>query len=206
MKKSDLYQILTGVFVGTLLISNILASKTFAINDIILPSAVIIFPIVYVINDILAEIYGFKKARSVILLGFCMNLFAVFAYNISILLPAPSFSTETAEAFKLVLGNTPRILLASFTAYIIGSLVNAKIMEYLKLKFENKLMFRCVVSTIAGESLDALIFITIAFLGTMSMNNLITMIIAQATFKVLFEVIFYPFTKLVISKVKLLKD
>lgn len=166
----------------------------------------IIFPIVYIVNDVLAEIYGFRKTRNIIYLGFFINLLAVFVYNIAILLPAPSFAVETADAFKLVLGNTPRILLASFSAYIVGSLVNAKVMEYLKKKFEKNLMFRCMTSIVIGESLDAIIFISIAFGGMMSVNSIIIMIVAQAIFKILFEIIFYPITRVAISKIKLLND
>lgn len=135
-----------------------------------------------------------------------MNLIAVFFYNIALLLPSPTSNSDISDAFKLVLGNTPRILLASFSAYIIGSLVNAKIIEYMKKKFENKLMLRCIVSTIFGEGLDALIFITIAFAGSMPFTTLITMILGQALFKILFEVMFYPFTKITITKIRLLKD
>lgn len=134
-----------------------------------------------------------------------MNLIAVFFYNIALLLPSPTPNSDISDAFKLVLGNTPRILLASFSAYIIGSLVNAKIMEYMKKKFENKLMLRCIVSTIFGEGLDALIFITIAFAGSMPFTTLITMILGQALFKISFEVMFYPFTKITITKIRLLK-
>lgn len=98
-----------------------------------LPCAVIIFPVVYIVNDVLAEIYGYKKARKVIFLGFLLNLLAIICYQISIMLPAPVYFTGS-EAFATVLGNTSRVLLASFTAYIIGSLVNAYLMTYLKEK------------------------------------------------------------------------
>lgn len=204
--KTQLYQVLTGVFVACLLISNILASKTFTLGNFILPTAVIIFPIVYIVNDVLAEIFGYKKTRNVVYLGFILNALAVGAYSIAILLPAPVFATEGAEAFALVLGSTWRLLLASFSAYLIGSLVNAKIMVKLKEKSENKLMFRCVLSTLFGEGIDALIFITIAFVGTMPVQDLLIMIIAQATFKTLFEVVFYPITRVVIGRIKTLAD
>jgi uncharacterized integral membrane protein (TIGR00697 family) len=204
--KTQLYQILTGVFVACLLISNILASKTFTIGSIVLPTAVIIFPLVYIVNDVMAEIYGFRKARNIILLGFVLNLVAVISYSIAIALPTPVFATESAEAFAIVLGSTWRVLIASFSAYLVGSLVNARIMVKMKQHLENQLMLRCIFSTLIGEGLDALIFITIAFAGTMPVNNLIVMIIAQAMFKTVFEIICYPATRLTIKKINTLAD
>ena len=204
--KTELYQILTGVFVACLLISNILAARTFVIADVVLPTAVIIFPIVYIVNDVLAELYGFQKTKKIVWLGFFLNLFAVLAYTIAMKLPAPAFATETAEAFAVTLGTTGRILVASVAAYLVGSLINAKVMEVMKAKFEKYLMARCVVSTLVGEGLDAIVFITIAFIGTMSGADLIVMIIAQATFKTVFEIIFYPATKYVINKAKTLAE
>jgi uncharacterized integral membrane protein (TIGR00697 family) len=186
-------------------LSNILAVKTFTLGGITLPTAVIVFPLVYIINDVLAEIYGYEKAKRVIYLGFIVNAFAVLAYTIAIHLPAPDYMSEVAASFEMVLGNTFRMLLASFSAYIIGSLVNAKIMVKLKEKYEHHLMARCMTSTFFGEGIDALIFITIAFIGTMPATTLLTMIIAQALFKTAFEFICYPVTKKVINKIKLLE-
>lgn len=206
MSKTKLYAILTGVFVACLLVSNVLASKTFTFGEVILPTAVIIFPLVYIVNDVLAEIYGFKKTRNIIILGFVLNLFAVIAYNIAIALPAPIFALEGAEAFATVLGSTARILLASFAAYLIGSLINARVMVLMKERFKDKLFARCLGSTFVGEGIDAVIFITIAFVGTMSGVDLITMIVAQTLFKVGFEFILFPLTRYVIKRVRELPD
>lgn len=203
--KTELFSILTALFCTSLIISNILAFKTFSIYEITLPCAVIIFPIVYVVNDVLAEIYGYEKARRVIFLGFILNLLAVICYQIAIVLPAPSYFTGQ-EAFATVLGNSLRILLASFAAYIIGSLVNAKIMTVMKVKAEKNLFLRCITSTLCGEGLDAIIFITIAFYGTMPAIALITMIIAQALFKTVYEIIIYPVTRKVIADIKKMPD
>ena len=126
MTKTELYAILSGVFTACLIVSNIIAGKTFDFFSFVLPCGVIIFPIIYIVNDVLAEVYGYEKARNVILLGFFMNLLAVIAYNITIILPAPVFF-ENSEAFGIVLGSTLRLLVASFIAYLVGSLVNAKI-------------------------------------------------------------------------------
>ncbi len=205
LTKTDLYAILVGIFCAGLIISNIIASKTFEFFWITLPCGVIIFPLIYIVNDVLAECYGFKKARRAIYLGFFMNLIAVICYNITMFLPAPAYFTADA-AFHTVLGSTLRLLIASFAAYLIGSLINAKLMVYLKGKYENKLFFRCISSTFAGEGMDALIFITIGFLGTMPLFALLTMIVAQALFKTAYEVVVYPVTRKVIQNVKALDD
>ena len=205
LTKTDLYAIFTGVFTASMIVSNIIAGKTFDFFSFVLPCGVVIFPIVYVINDVLAEIYGYKKARRVIILGFFMNLIAVICYNITIWLPAPVFF-ENSEAFGIVLGSTFRLLIAGFAAYLVGSLVNARLMVYLKKWDEEKLFLRCILSTLFGEGLDALIFITIGFFGTMPTDALIVMVIAQALFKTAYEIIVYPLTKVVIGKVKELPD
>lgn len=201
MTKTELYAILTGIFTASLIVSNIIAGKTFDFFSFTLPCGVVIFPVIYIVNDVLAEIYGYEKARKVILLGFFMNLVAVICYQITILLPAPAFF-ENSEAFSIVLGSTFRLLVASFAAYLAGSLVNAKVMVYLKKWDENKLFFRCIVSTLFGEGLDAIVFIFIGFLGTMPLEALLLMIVAQALFKTVYEIIVYPLTRTVIFKVR----
>lgn len=197
--KSELFTALTGLFIGCLLISNVLASKTFTFWGLVLPTAVIIFPVVYIVNDVMAEIFGFQRAKRIIYTGFMINLLAVLCYNIAILLPAPEFAIEGANAFAITLSSTWRVLIASLAAYIVGSITNSYIMVKMKEKSEKNLMLRCIISTLAGEGLDALFFITIAFIGTMPITNLLVMIVAQAIFKTLFEVVVYPITKLVIK-------
>ena len=205
MTKTELYAILTGIFTASLIISNIIAGKTFVFFQVVLPCGVVIFPVIYIVNDILAEVYGYEKARNVIILGFFTNLVAVICYTVTMLLPAPAFF-ENSQAFSIVLGSTPRLLLASFSAYLVGSLVNAKLMVYLKSWDENKLFFRCIASTFFGEGLDAVVFILIGFFGTMPMEALLLMIVAQALFKTVYEIIVYPVTRIVIFKVKELPE
>ena len=205
LTKTELYATLTGVFTACLIVSNIIAGKTFDFFSFTLPCAVIIFPIIYIVNDVLAEVYGYQKARRVILLGFFMNLVAVICYNVTIWLPAPVFF-ENSEAFSVVLSSTLRLLIASFVAYLVGSLVNAKLMVYLKKWDGDKLFFRCIVSTLFGEGLDAIIFIFIGFYGTMPFEALLMMIVVQALFKTCYEIIVYPLTRYVIGSVKSLPD
>ena len=199
MKKDDLYGILSGVFCTSLIVSNILAFKTFVIGSVVLPTAVILFPVVYITNDILSEVFGFARTQKVIMTGFAMNVLAVICYNIAIALPEPPFF-EGQEAFRMILSNTFRVLVASMVSYIVGSLANARVME--KMKNGESLFNRCVLSTFIGEGLDALIFITIAFIGTMPLSSLMVMIVCQALFKTLYEIICYPFTRTIIRKVK----
>ena len=205
LTRTELYATLTGIFTACLIVSNIIAGKTFDFFSFVLPCGVIIFPVIYIVNDVLAEVYGYEKTRNVILLGFFMNLVAVICYTITIWLPAPVFF-ENSEAFSVVLGSTFRLLVASFAAYLVGSIVNAKLMVYLKKWDEDKLFFRCIVSTLFGEGMDALIFITIGFLGTMPIEALILMIVMQALFKTVYEIIVYPLTRVVIARVKALPE
>ncbi len=205
LTKTELYAYLTGIFTASLIISNIIAGKTFDFFSLTLPCGVIIFPLIYIVNDVLAEVYGYEKARKVILLGFFMNLIAVICYNITIMLPAPVFF-EASDAFSVVLGSTLRLMIASFAAYLVGSIVNAKAMVYLKEWDEEKLFFRCILSTLFGEGIDAIIFIIIAFWGTMPVEALLIMIVAQALFKTIYEIIVYPVTKTVIVRIKALPE
>ena len=205
MAKTELYAMLCGIFTASLIVSNIIAGKTFDFFSFTLPCGVVIFPVIYIVNDVLAEIYGCEKARKVIILGFLMNIVAVICYQITILLPAPVFF-ENSEAFSIVLGSTFRLLIASFAAYLVGSIVNAKLMVYLKKWDEDKLFFRCIVSTLFGEGLDAIVFIFIGFLGTMPLEALLLMIVAQALFKTIYEIIVYPLTRTVIIKIRELPE
>ena len=200
----ELYPIITALFCGCLLISNILASKTFSLYDIILPCGVVIFPIVYIVGDVLTEIYGFALAKRTIILGFIINVIAIVAYQIAIFLPGTD--PVSSHAFSIILGSTPRILIASFISYLIGSYVNAYFMKVLKERYTDYLFARCSISTLFGEGLDAILFISIAFAGTMPNDVIITMIICQGTFKILYEIIVYPITRAVINWMKSLDD
>ena len=200
----ELYPIITALFCGCLIISNILASKTFSLYDIILPCGVVIFPLVYIVGDVLTEIYGFTLAKRTIYLGFIINLIAVIAYQIAIFLPGTDLATS--NAFSIILGSTPRILVASLISYLVGSYVNAYFMKILKDRYTEYLFARCSISTLFGEGLDAIIFITIAFAGLMPNEVLITMIICQGAFKIIYEIIVYPITRTVINWIKSLDD
>ena len=130
---------------------------------------------------------------------------AIVCYNIVILLPTPSYF-QNADAYSVVLGTTLILFLAGVVAYIVGSLVNSKLMVRLKKWDEKKLFVRCVSSTFVGESLDAVIFLSLGFFGTMPIQALIIMIVTQAFFKTVYEVIVYPVTRYVILFIKKLPE
>lgn len=204
LNKTFLFTALSTLFVGSLLIANIIAFKLFEFWKFTLPAAVIIFPIVYIVNDVLAEVYGFRNARRVILLGFAINLLAVIAYNISMALKAPVWF-EGAEAFNTVLSSTSRVLIASFSAYLIGTTLNSYVITKMRGANpigEGGLFTRVMVSTVIGETVDAIIFITIAFIGTMPIKDLLIMIAAQAATKTIYEFMVFPCTKALVNYVK----
>lgn len=205
MTKQKLLTIAAAIYCGCLLVSNVIAGKTFDAGVASLPCAVVIFPVVYILNDLLTEVYGFKTARAVIFTGFAANLIAIAAYSATIALPGSEFFNGQA-AFETVLGNTPRLLLASMAAYLAGSLVNAKIMQIMKSRWDGKLMLRCVGSTFVGETIDASLFITIGFVGTMPVESLAAMVVAQAVFKTVYEIVVYPLTRAAIMKAKELPE
>lgn len=197
-KKMDVYMVLTAVYCVALVVSNIISNRTFEIAGFMLPSAVIVFPVVYIINDVLTECFGFKMAKKTIWMAFFLNLMSVIFFNIAINLPTSTDFTS----YNIVLGNTLKPLIASLIAYLIGSFVNAKIMDYLKTR--SGLMVRCIASTLFGESIDAMIFISIMFLGILNPAIVLQMIITQALVKTVYEIILYPVTKYVISRINLI--
>ena len=187
---------LVSIYCVALVVSNIISNRTFEIGQLMLPSAVIAFPIIYIINDILTECYGFKLASKAIWTAFALNLMAVVFFNIAVNLP----TTTDYSSYNIVLGNTLRPLIASVLAYLVGSFVNAKIMDVLR--NHNSLMLRCVLSTLLGETIDAIIFISIMFIGVMDFKVVCVMIGTQAIAKTLYEIVIYPITKKVISAIK----
>lgn len=195
-KKINIYITLLSLYCVALVVSNIISNRTFEIGQFMLPSAVIVFPIIYIVNDVLTECYGFKMASQAIWTAFGLNLMAVVFFNIAVNLP----TTTDYSSYNIVLGNTLKPLIASVLAYLVGSFVNAKIMD--TLRNHKSLMLRCVLSTLFGETIDATIFISIMFIGVMNFKIVCTMIITQAIVKTLYEIIVYPVTKKVIKTIK----
>jgi uncharacterized integral membrane protein (TIGR00697 family) len=166
------------------------------------PAGVMIFPISYIINDVVAEVWGYRKARLIIWTGFLMNLIAVLFYFLSVNWPAAPF-WQNQEAFANVLSSTPRIAMASLLAYLVGSFINAYIMSRVKILTKgNGFSFRAILSTLFGEGADSAIFITVAFAGIIPYHQLPWMIVTQAIIKTLFEVVLLPLTIYVVKLIK----
>ena len=201
-KVSVLFMLAGILFAATLLISNIIASKIMMLGPLAVPAGVLVFPLAYILNDLVTEVWGFGKARLVIWTGFAVNLLAVFFFSIGIAVPAAPF-WEGQEAFADVLGSTPRIVAASLVAYLVGSFLNAWVMSRFKVMTQGKgFSGRAILSTIAGEGVDAAIFITVAFAGLFPVSALLTMVVTQALVKTAFEIIVLPLTVVAVKKIK----
>lgn len=200
---SRLFMCIGIIFVTCLLLSNLIAGKMWAVTEnITLPAAVILFPLTYIIGDVFTEVYGFRKARTVIWLGFACSFFAVLIYLITIALPHPGY-WENQDAYAAVMGTTPRVAIASFAGYLFGEFSNSIILSRLKVATKGKnLWMRTILSTVVGEGLDSVIFIMISFWGTMDNFVVLQMILFQYLFKVSYEVIFTPLTYLVVKAIK----
>ena len=210
MKKTKLTQqtlfvVLVAIFVGCLLISNVLAGRVFTVyKNWTLTGGVFLFPIVLVVNDILSEVYGMKKIKLAVYCGFGINILAVLMYTFVNILPSPIWFTDVALSYKMALGTTFRTLLASLSAYLVGNLLNAYVMVKLKAMNNNKFQTRAIISTVIGEIFDSVIFATIMFIGVMSLKEILFMIILQAVVKTGIELLVLPITtKLCNQAVKL---
>ena len=203
--------LVTAVFVTTLIISNIIAVKLVQIGSLYLPAAVVVFPVAYIFGDILTEVYGYARARRAIWTGFFCNFLAVIVIWIAGILPAAPFwtagvydSPEAAQqAYQAILGFTPRLLLASFTAYLLGEFINSYVLARLKVKTGGRFLWaRTITSTLVGEGADSAVFITIAFAGIFEGAALGQAILSQWSFKVAYEILATPLTYLVVNRLK----
>lgn len=206
-KSSYLYTFLAAVFCTALIVSNIIAGKLWAAPfGRVFTTGVWLFPIVYIVGDVIPEVYGLQKARRIIILGFLMNVFAVAFFYLCLKLPAPIF-WENQAAFETVLGFTPRLLLASFVGYLVGTNVNAYVMVIMKKLTKGRWLWsRTITSTLFGESIDTVLFASIAFWGTMPTSALGNLIVSMAAFKILYETCATPLTYIVVNWVKKLEE
>ena len=190
------------LFAICLLMANILATKIILIGPWAAPAGVLIFPIAYIINDVIVEVWGYKKARLIIWSGFAVNILAVLFFSLAILVPAAPF-WKNQEAFSTILGSIPRIILASLMAYLIGSFLNAFVMSRVKVLMKGRdFSVRAILSTLVGETADSMIFISIAFAGLLPVNILMGMVLTQACIKTVYEILVLPFTIIVVNWVK----
>jgi uncharacterized integral membrane protein (TIGR00697 family) len=221
MRVYKYFPFVTAIFVTSLVVSNIIAVKLASFGALnlgagrtlflYLPAAVIVFPVAYIFGDVLTEVYGYVRARQVIWIGFACNLLAVAAIGLAGLLPPAPFwnlgvysSAEAAQlAYLAILGFAPRLLLASFVAYLFGEFLNSFILAKLKVATQGRhLWVRTIGSTLVGELADSAIFITIAFLGILPAASLVPVIITQWLFKSAYEALATPLTYVVVNFLK----
>ncbi len=190
------------IFVSVLLISNVASSKIVAFGPFDFDGGTLLFPLSYIFGDILTEVYGYKKSRKIIWLGFMMNILMALVFMAVVALP-PAAEGSNHEAFKAVLGWTPRIVLGSIIAYMIGEFSNSYVLAKMKIWMTGRMLWaRTIGSTLIGEGIDTVIFILIAFYGQMPNSLLITIILSNYIFKVGVEVVFTPITYAIVGFLK----
>jgi len=192
-----------GLFFAVCLITaNIVSQKLIRVGGFDITAGLLVFPITYIINDLIAEVWGYRKMRLIIWNGFLMNFFVVLIFRLSIWAPAsPHFMHQSS--FALILHSTERITVASFIAFLFGSFLNAYVMSKMKiLQHGRHFSVRAVASTIVGEGADSLIFITIAFSGILDRHELMVLIVTQAGLKTAYEILALPLTNYIVRRVK----
>lgn len=196
------YPTVIAVFCGLLLISNIGATKLIAFGPIITDGGAFLFPLVYIVGDILSEIYGLRAARRAIYTGFGLAILAAATFwVVDLSPPAPGY--ENQAAFGAVLGFVPRIVAASLAGYLVGQLLNAFVLVKIKERTREKaLWLRLVSSTIVGELADTVVFCTVAFYGVITGAEFINYVVTGYVYKCLVEIVFLPVTYRVIKAMK----
>ena len=210
MKKENLvsvpFMVLGIVFCVCLVAANFLETKVVQLGPISVTAGLLVFPISYIINDCIAEVWGFRKARLIIWMGFFMNFMVVALGQIAVALPAAPF-WKGEESFDFVFGLAPRIAAASLTAFLAGSFINAYVLSRMKLMSKGKnFSLRAILSTVAGESADSLLFFPLAFGGLMPVGELAKMMLVQVVLKTLYEIIILPVTIRVVNYIKRVDD
>ena len=202
MTYSHRFVFIAALFVTILVTSNILAVKLIEVAGLVLPAAIILFPISYILGDVLTEVYGYSQTRRVIWLGFLLNLVAVTAIWAAGLIPAAGF-WQGQGAWTTIFGQVPRILAASFIAYLIGEFANAYVLAKIKIATGGKMLWlRTIGSTIIGQGLDSAVFITLAFAGVIPAPAIIAAIVGQWFVKSAYEAAATPLTYAVVGYLK----
>ena len=201
-KYSFLQLALTILNVSCLLISNVIVFKEMTIGPFTMTGAMITFPITYILSDVFSEVYGYKWSRITCYFAFAMNLLMVLVFQLGIALPA-SATFAGQEALETVLGNTPRILLGSLTAFIAGDFANDIVFEKMRLKAvkHNGFSIRAILSSVAGAIVDTSIFYPIALGGVMDISTMIIIGLSEIPLKILYEIIILPITNYVMKTV-----
>ena len=196
------FDILVALFVAVLLISNIASTKILTFWKFTFDGGTLLFPLSYIFGDILTEVYGFRRSRRVIWLGFiCALLMSLVLYVVQSLPPAADWPHQ--QAFENLLGFVPRIVLASLIAYFMGEFTNSVTLSLLKIKTKGKFLWvRTIMSTIIGEGIDTMVFCMVAFYGVLPDNVLWAVILSNYIFKCSIEILFTPLTYLIVNTLK----
>ena len=198
----SLFPIIAAVFVALLLLSNISAVKLIEFGLLITDGGLFLFPLVYIVGDVLTEVYGFKAAKRVIYTGFAIGVLAAFTYYLVQIAP-PAASWENQAAFESILGFVPQIVIASVLAFLAGQLLNSWVLVKVKAKTnEKKLWLRLISSTAVGQLADTVVFTMIASLGRLSFDEFLNYLVVGYLYKTLIEVLLLPITYRVIARVK----
>ena len=199
---SVLFMIFSILFCVCLITANILETKQIQVLSVSLTGGLIVFPVSYIINDCVCEVWGYSKARMLIWLGFAMNFFFFFFGALCGAIPcAPYWGNE--EGFLAIFGLAPRVAAASFIAFICGSFINAYVMSKMKIASNGKnFSLRAILSTVAGESIDSLIFFPLALSSVVPAKELILLMVWQVILKTVYEIIALPITIRVVKALK----
>lgn len=195
--KNDVLKFLYGIYCAALIIQNVLAAKSIDIVGFTVTTGILISPIVFIVQDVISEMFGFGEAKRMILEAYAMSFVMVLLSQLSIALPA-SETYANQIAFASIFSTTARITAASFVAYMAGSLINARVM--LLNKKEGNLFFRAISSTVAGQFLDNALFAVLGFAGVMPATAICSMIIGGTMFETIYEIVCFPITKTAINK------
>jgi uncharacterized integral membrane protein (TIGR00697 family) len=210
------YPAVVALLATSLIISNIIAVRLIALRffnaiELTLPAAIVLFPVAYIVGDVLTEVYGYPAARRGIWIAFGCNLVAVIAIWLAGVLPPAPFWTagvydnpeQADQAYRAILGFTPRLLAASFLAYLVGEFLNSFVLAKMKVRTEGRyLWMRTIGSTIVGQGADSLIFITVAFYGILPTSALLTAVVSQWLVKSAYEALATPLTYWVVNSLK----
>ena len=202
---SVLFLLLSVLFCVCLITANVLETKQISLGFINITGGLLVFPVSYIINDCVCEVWGYRKARLLIWLGFAMNfLFVAFGALADAIPGAPYWDND--EGFHAVFGLAPRIAAASFVAFLIGSFVNAYVMSRMKINSNGKnFSYRAILSTVFGEGADSIVFFPLALYGVVPTKELPIFIISQVVLKTVYEIIVLPVTIAVVKKTKKLE-
>jgi queuosine precursor transporter len=207
--RSTEYRLLTAIamlYIAMLIFSNTIAVKLVTFFGLVLPAGIITFPLVYLINDLLTEVYGFERTRPIIWWGFICLAIMALVYTIAVWMPYPPF-WQDQESFQKLFSLVPRIVFASLIAYLIGTMLNAIVLSKLKVMTQGRFLWlRAIGSTVIGEGADSLVFNLVAFYGVFETSQVFYIALSGFILKTLYEVVALPLTYAAVRLIKRIED